>query len=187
MKPVNEDVQHRILLSARAEFATFGLAGARIDRIASNAHASKERLYAYFSDKAALFRAVLDLNGCEFYDAVALRADAVADFVGDIFDHSLDRPEHLRMLTWARLDGVPFAPPTGSDAPAGKVETLRAAQRLGLVDTRWDPELLLTMLFSLGFAWANSPVPGAVANDPDVRSRQREAAVAAATRIIQPR
>jgi AcrR family transcriptional regulator len=186
MKQVQEDVQHRILLSARAEFAAFGLAGARIDRIASNAHASKERLYAYFSDKAALFQAVLDLNGSEFYDAVPLRADAVAEFVGALFDHSLSHPEHLRMLTWARLDGVEYAMPTGGQAPAGKIETLREAQRLGFVDAQWDPTLLIPMLFGIGFAWANSPVKDPIPSDPDTTARKRAAAVRAAQRLIDP-
>jgi AcrR family transcriptional regulator len=187
MKQVHEDVQHRILLSARAEFAAFGMAGARIDRIATNAHASKERLYAYFSDKAALFQAVLDLNGSEFYDAVSLRADAVAEFVGHLYDHSISHPEHLRMLTWARLDGFEYAMPTGHQAPAGKIATLREAQRLGFVDAEWDPELLMPMLFALGFAWANSPVKDSVPADRDAPSRKRAAAVRAAHRLIAPR
>ena len=186
MKQVHEDVQHRILLSARAEFAAFGLAGSRVDRIASNAHASKERLYAYFSDKAALFQAVLDLNGCEFYDAVSLRADRVPEFVGDLFDHSLSHPEHLRMLTWARMDGLDFAMPTGQQAPAGKVEILREAQRQGFIDPEWDAELLMPMLFALGFAWANSPVKDALHADAETVARQRAAAVRAAHRLIDP-
>jgi AcrR family transcriptional regulator len=187
MKPAAEDVQHRILLSARAEFAAFGLAGARIDRIATGAHASKERLYAYFSDKTALFQAVLDLNGREFYDAVSLRADAVAEFVGGLFDHSISHPEHLRMLTWARLDGLDYAMPTGKQAPAGKIETLREAQRLGFVDAEWEPHMLMPMLFALGFAWANSPVKDPIANDPTLHARRRAAAVRAAQRLISPR
>jgi AcrR family transcriptional regulator len=187
MKQVHEDVQHRILLAARAEFAAFGLAGARVDRIATSAHASKERLYAYFSDKAALFQAVLDLNGSEFYDAVSLKPDAVVDFVGALFDHSLSHPEHLRMLTWARLDGVEFAVPTSRQAPAGKIEALREAQRLGFVDPEWDPTLLMTILFAIGFAWANSPVKDDVPNDPDAVARKRAAAVRAAHRLIDPR
>ena len=48
-----------ILAAARAEFAHYGLAGARIDRIARTAQASKERLYAHFGDKETLFREVL--------------------------------------------------------------------------------------------------------------------------------
>ena len=52
------ELRDEILAAARAEFARCGLAGARIDRIAKSAKASKERLYAHFSDKEALFREV---------------------------------------------------------------------------------------------------------------------------------
>lgn len=54
--------KQRILDAAQEEFGTYGLAGARIDRIAKNGNASKERLYAYFGDKVALFHAVLDVD-----------------------------------------------------------------------------------------------------------------------------
>jgi AcrR family transcriptional regulator len=49
-----------ILASAVAEFARFGLAGARVDRIAEGAGANKRMLYHYFGDKDALFLAVLE-------------------------------------------------------------------------------------------------------------------------------
>ncbi|WSS45606.1 TetR/AcrR family transcriptional regulator [Streptomyces sp. NBC_01187] len=44
--------------TAKAEFSQHGIAGARIDRIAKAARTSKERVYAYFSSKVALYRFV---------------------------------------------------------------------------------------------------------------------------------
>ena len=54
--PVRSTTELRdvIIDAARAEFAQYGLAGSRIDRIAKSANASKERLYAHFGDKEAL-------------------------------------------------------------------------------------------------------------------------------------
>jgi AcrR family transcriptional regulator len=49
----------RILEAATEEFATHGLAGARVDRIAERARANKRMLYYYFGNKEALFLAVL--------------------------------------------------------------------------------------------------------------------------------
>jgi AcrR family transcriptional regulator len=187
MKAAHEDVRQRILLAARAEFAQFGLAGARIDRIAAQAHASKERLYAHFSDKASLFQAVLDLNGKEFYEAVVIRPDDVPRFVGDIFDHSLSSPEHIRMLTWARLDGLNYKMHSGESNATGKIEALVDAQRGGFVDQSWDPEELLPLLFALGLAWANSPDPQVAQSDERARANQRAAAVEAARRLIARR
>src|SRR6185312_3269195 len=58
MRPAGEATRERILAAAKTEFSARGLAGARINRIATDAHASKERLYAYFPSKEALFAAV---------------------------------------------------------------------------------------------------------------------------------
>ena len=75
------ELRGEILAAARAEFAQYGLAGARIDRIARAANASKERLYAHFGDKETLFRDVVATDGLEFFRAVELRPDAVPEFV----------------------------------------------------------------------------------------------------------
>ncbi len=66
-----------ILAAARAEFAQYGLAGARIDRIARTAQAGKERIYAHFRDKETLFREVLAADSTEFFEAISLRRGTV--------------------------------------------------------------------------------------------------------------
>jgi len=50
----------RILEAATAEFARYGLGGARVDRIAARAGANKRMLYYYFRDKENLFLAALE-------------------------------------------------------------------------------------------------------------------------------
>ncbi|MET7322823.1 TetR family transcriptional regulator, partial [Streptomyces sp. NPDC005549] len=55
---VGGDTRERILTAAMAEFARHGIAGARVDRIAKLARTSKERVYAYFRGKEALYAAV---------------------------------------------------------------------------------------------------------------------------------
>ena len=49
----------RILDAAIAEFTAYGLAGARIDRIAETADANKRSIYVYFENKELLFNAAL--------------------------------------------------------------------------------------------------------------------------------
>lgn len=49
----------RILDAAIEEFSAFGLAGARIDRIAAAADANKRSIYVYFESKERLFTAAL--------------------------------------------------------------------------------------------------------------------------------
>jgi Bacterial regulatory proteins, tetR family len=55
-----ERTRARILEAAKAEFAAYGLGGARVDRIAAVALANKRMLYYYFGNKDDLFVAVLE-------------------------------------------------------------------------------------------------------------------------------
>jgi AcrR family transcriptional regulator len=55
-----ERTRAAILAGALEEFATHGLGGARVDRIAQRAGANKRMLYYYFGDKDGLFLAALE-------------------------------------------------------------------------------------------------------------------------------
>jgi AcrR family transcriptional regulator len=182
------ELRDEILAAARAEFAQYGLAGSRIDRIAATARASKERLYAHFGDKETLFRDVVAADGREYFAAFRMRPDAVAEFVGDVYDLARSHPEHLRMLTWARLEGLTIEPPDFDDhaPPAHALATIEAAQVAGYVDKSWPPVDLLVLLFGIGLAWAQFPDPQPEADDPAVIASRRASAVRAATRIISP-
>lgn len=180
------ELRNVIIDAARTEFARYGLAGARIDRIAKSANASKERLYAHFGDKETLFRQVVAADSAEFFGAVAVRTAAVAEFAGDLYDLATSMPEHLRMITWARLEGMPLGEPQldGRTIRERDVASIAAAQAAGLVDSRWEPEQLLVMLFGIGMAWASWPhdKPGSA----DTHAISRAAAVEAAARILVP-
>jgi AcrR family transcriptional regulator len=178
-------LRSEIIAAARAEFAQFGLAGARIDRIAASANASKERLYAHFGDKETLFRQVVAADAAEFFGAIAVRADAVAEFAGDIYDLATRMPEHLRMITWARLEGIPLDEPEidGRKIRERDAATIAAAQEAGHIDRRWSPQELLIMLFGIGTAWASWPTDPPDTNFPSI---SRAAVIEAATRILAP-
>ncbi len=183
------ELRDEILSAARAEFAQYGLAGSRIDRITATARASKERLYAHFGDKETLFRDVVAADGRQYFAAFQMRADAVAEFVGDVYDLARSHPEHLRMLTWARLEGLTIEPPAFDDQapPDHALSAIEAAQAAGYVDTSWAPADLLVLLFGIGLAWAQFPDPRPEeADDPAVVASRRAAAVEAASRIIAP-
>jgi TetR/AcrR family transcriptional regulator len=55
-----EESRAAILQAAAQEFAEHGVAGARTDAIAREAHVNKALLYYYFKDKETLYGAVLD-------------------------------------------------------------------------------------------------------------------------------
>ncbi|HSV53081.1 MAG TPA: TetR family transcriptional regulator [Burkholderiaceae bacterium] len=65
----SERSQKAILQAARNEFATFGLGGARLERIAEEAAVHKRLVYYYFKDKDTLFAAVLESVYEEIRDA----------------------------------------------------------------------------------------------------------------------
>ena len=99
-----------ILAAAKAEFAEFGLGGARMDRIAERAALNKRLIYYYFEDKEKLFQAVLEqtyrdireeerkLNLLNLKPAQALRR--LVEFT---WDYYLKHPEFLTLLNSANL------------------------------------------------------------------------------------
>lgn len=55
-----EKTREQILVAATEEFATAGLGGARVDKIARRAGANKRMIYHYFGNKEDLFLAVME-------------------------------------------------------------------------------------------------------------------------------
>lgn len=65
----------RVFEAAAAEFAAHGFAGAKVDRIAARARVNKAMIYYHFTNKAALYRAVVgDMFAATATQVRALRA-----------------------------------------------------------------------------------------------------------------
>ncbi|TFB96211.1 TetR/AcrR family transcriptional regulator [Cryobacterium adonitolivorans] len=188
-----EPTRQRILEAARVEFAAHGLAGARIDRIARNASASKERLYAYYRHKAELFSAVLELNLIEFANSVIQNAgETLPEFAGALYDHAVTHPEYLRMIDWANLEGQEaINPPLTliNDFHAERVRGVIALQRAGSVDPSWDPDHLNALVFGIVSCWIHEPASALAADrEPDEEAiiARRASVVRAVERLIAP-
>ena len=102
--------QAAILAAATKEFARYGMAGARVDRIAAGAKSNKRMLYYYFGNKEALFRAVLEgayarIRAAE--QALDLRAvappEGVRRLVEFTWNYYLAHPEFLTLLNSENL------------------------------------------------------------------------------------
>lgn len=99
-----EHTKHELLRAARTEFAEHGLAGARVDRIATAAGINKQRIYGYFGNKDGLFDAVLNHAMVEAAADKPLQAgDNPAAYAGRTFDFHRTKPDLVRLLLWEAL------------------------------------------------------------------------------------
>ncbi len=105
-----ERTRQRILESATADFARYGLGGARVDRIARRAGANKRMLYYYFGDKERLFLAALEERYAHIRNAergLDLEhrdpREALRRLVAFTWNYYLEHPEFLTFLNSENL------------------------------------------------------------------------------------
>ncbi|WP_063734880.1 TetR family transcriptional regulator [Streptomyces sp. RTd22] len=179
MSPAKADATRRRLLDAATEdFAAHGVAGARVDRIAAAAGVNKAQLYAYFGDKLGLFDAVFRLHADAVADAVPFTATDLATYAVRLYDAFLARPDLVRLVTWAKLEGIhtgSLVP--GNPAVAAKLRALSEAQRNGTVIASLDPQDILALITSMALTWsAAGPYTTATQDDrPEEHDRRRQA------------
>lgn len=95
-----------ILIVATEEFATHGLAGARVDAIAEKTRTSKRMIYYYFDSKEGLYLAVLERS---YRKIRTLEEDlklsslepeeALRTLVSTTFDHDEANPDFVRLVS----------------------------------------------------------------------------------------
>jgi len=102
--------QGEILEAATAEFAEFGLGGARVDRIAERARVNKRLIYYYFGSKEDLFRAVLErayegIRGEERKLSMSEvdPIEAIRRLIAFTWNYYLAHPEFLTLLNSENL------------------------------------------------------------------------------------
>ncbi|NUW34352.1 TetR family transcriptional regulator [Nonomuraea sp. SMC257] len=109
-----EATRRRIFDAATGEFATHGLAGARVERIAAAAKANKQAIYLYFGGKEKLFGAVVRAKVDEVCHSSSIDPNALGESVGQLFDWYQEHPELIRLLLWEALESGP-GPVLGED------------------------------------------------------------------------
>lgn len=137
-----------LLEAGAAEFSAYGLAGARVDRIADAAGVNKERIYSYFGSKQGLFGAVLTDQLARVMDAVPLEGngpEAVVDYAGRVLDYQCAHPELARLTMWEGLElGAPVDEEVRAERTAAKLARLREA--VPALSQQQAAELLLTII-----------------------------------------
>lgn len=100
-----EGTRRKILEAAKEQFTSFGLAGARVDAIASAAGTNERMLYYYYKSKEGLYVAVLEAMYADFagqgssVDLLGLAPfDAVRSLAESIWAHLQKNPGWLRLI-----------------------------------------------------------------------------------------
>jgi AcrR family transcriptional regulator len=180
----------RLLDAAFTEFAAYGIAGARVDRIAEAAGANKRLIYVYFGNKEQLFDEVLQQALTAGAESVPFDVDDLPGYAGAIFDHLVARPDLMRLRLWKLLER-PSATGLEQDAFRGKAAAVAAAQQRGDVAPDMEPDDLLTMVLAAAQAWfwaAEGVDPEGVSQSwsPQRLALHRSAVVEAARRMCEP-
>ena len=145
----SNSTRDRLLAAAREEFATHGIAGARVDRIASAAGANKERIYGNFGSKEALFQTVVTEAKAEHAEGIGLPGGDLAEYVGRLYDFHRQHPVLLRLMLWEALysGDRPVDDDPRQPSYRTKVESLAAA--LGRPAA---PDTAATLIVLIGLA-----------------------------------
>jgi AcrR family transcriptional regulator len=147
-----EATKARIFEAATAEFAAHGIAGSRVDRIAQNAQANKQLIYAYFGDKKKLFYKVLDKALVQVAEMVSTDITDLDRWVDAHIDYHAKHPVLLRLLMWEALE-VPADETCRTEARAErygqKKQRIEEAQDRGLLRTDMPSGYMLMMLMGM--------------------------------------
>ncbi len=196
----SDATRERILQAATAEFAAYGIAGARVDRIARNAAGNKNLIYMYFGSKQQLFTAVLRRHLTHVYDSVAFTPEDVPGYAARLCDFVMDHPALTRLLLWFGLEQeqeqagdkeptqlTQFWDIEPEGAVQAKLAGITKAQREGRITREFSPAFLITVVVALCSAWtAANPLhafvaPGAAKH----RAKLRRSVAQAVERLVR--
>jgi len=164
-----ERTRASILSSATAEFARYGLGGARVDRIAARAGANKRMLYYYFGDKEGLFLAALEDRYAHIRNAErSLKLEhldprqAVRRLVEFTWSYFLEHPEFMTLLNSENLHQGRHVrrshrvPEMHSHLVAMLRDVLRRGERQGLFRKGVDPVQLYISIAGEGYFYLSN-------------------------------
>ena len=178
--------RQRLLDAAQKEFAARGIAGARVDRIAQAAESNKAQIYHYFGSKDGLFDAVFDRIVNDTVTDTPIDPTNLPEYAGRLFDRYQKHPEVQRLATWYRLERADGADPIEAIVASNtdKVKAIDQAQRVGRLNTRFDPAVLLALVLTLSGTWSSmTPEYAGLVKRLSVAKR-RQAIVAAVAALL---
>ena len=151
LKKLTEDQQALIIEKATCEFAEKGFKGAGLSAIAKSAGVSVGVIYKYYADKEELFQACVR-KSIDYLDEALVRAggegkelpEMIRDLVRQTQTACRERPECFRM--YHQITASDDAQQVKQlaeiiERPSAKAykDTIRKAQKEGLIDEQLDP------------------------------------------------
>ncbi|WP_193161631.1 TetR family transcriptional regulator [Microbulbifer hainanensis] len=161
----SEASKERILEAAMAEFSAYGIAGARVDRIAKAAGCNKNLIYIYFESKEKLFTTVLEKNLVRVYQELAFASQDLASYAGRLFDFAIANPDLMRLLAWSNLEQAATSSNERVTSRDAKIAELQKAQETGQIAETFTPDFLLTAIMTLATGWTAAN-PFGLLHDP---------------------
>ncbi|MEU6639398.1 TetR family transcriptional regulator [Streptomyces rochei] len=183
-----EATKARIFEAAVAEFARHGIAGARVDRIAAEAKANKQLIYAYYGNKAELFASVLEKKMVDLAISVPVDPDDIEGWIDRLLDYHAAHPELLRLLFWEGMEyGTAELPHEAErqDHYALKVAAVRDGQRRGVVtDAVPAPDLLFLLVAMANWASVMPQMKRILVGGEDADADRLRSSIKKAARLI---
>ncbi|MFJ8147437.1 TetR family transcriptional regulator [Streptomyces sp. NPDC096048] len=183
-----EATKARIFEAAVAAFARYGIAGARIDRIAAEAKANKQLIYAYYGNKSELFASVLEKKMLDLAISVPVDPDDIEGWVDRLMDYHAAHPELLRLLFWEGMEyGTAELPHETErhDHYARKVAAVRDGQARGVItDAIPAPDLLFLLVAMTNWATVVPQMKRILVGGEDADADRLRASIKEAARRI---
>ena len=176
-----ERTRARILKAAKAEFARYGLGGARVDRVATRAKANKRMIYHYFGSKEDLFRAVVEDAYLQIRTAEKRLQldelepeDAIRELIIFTWDYYLKHPEFLTLVNsenlhrGRHLKGSARIREVHADYVNMVGGILKRGERKGVFRRGVDPVQFNITVAAIGYYYLTNRFTGSVIYDRDL-------------------
>lgn len=175
-----EATRAQILAAAKEEFASYGLAGARIDTIAEKSGSNKRMIYHYFDSKENLFKMVLEAayvdirNAEQELDLENLRPrEALEKWIRFTWNYYLDNPEFLTLVNSENLHKARHLKDSEAIRVVSRrfVESTQALLDRGVADGIFregiDPVQLNITIAAIGYYYLTNQHTGAIVFEMD--------------------
>jgi hypothetical protein len=139
-----------------------------------------------------LCRAVWDEHRRRIDEAALFDANDIVGYVTALFDYYLANPEHARLSHWIALEGelaTSIQNPHIQELQT-RIEQTSRAQAENLIDAKWDPLTLYSLLTVIATTWISQPriiqQMGQLEATIHSHSQLRDAVREAARRLVNP-